>query len=570
MRTVKSFTKIQTARIAALLVLAALLGAGVQAVVAKENTMTIAIGNFAGIGTDPTLYLTEEGGWPIQDHHHYTHWEPLITIDNRSNIMPWLAKSYEVSDDYKTITFHLRNGIAFADGKPLNASVVKFNFDRLLTYGWAEHYGKNGSKDSVFVNYDHSEAVDDNTFNMYFTKGWIDMPRAIASNSIVYGYFIHPADVDPAWDIRGTLKPEKRFNGLGPYEVDENESVSDQKIVLNKRHSWRDDYNFHKPKLDKIVLKVIKDPQVAVMALEKGDIDYYCRYWNVPLDSLPALDKNPAISIKTAPETRMYYIQTAWWKEPFLGEDGVLLRKAICYALNRTEMVEGAFNGYALPATDAMFLSPLKSDSPDCCHKGYDYDLEKAKKLLAEAGWNDTNGDGILDKNGKSLKDLDLVISPAGGLSWQKDLALVVQSQLKKIGIDVQIQTVEYANYWEVLDTKDFDLRMEYNMGGYNSAVQEFSRNFDRKGSDPSYVNDYSNQNKTLATAVESAQTADSREEQEKSLCQACNILYEEAGTIPLVYQIQYAVMNSKVNGFQFGASKNTYEQDHIEVCWVE
>ena len=124
-RTVKSFTKIQTARIAALLVLTALLGAGVQAAMAEESTMTIAIGDWAGIGTDPTLSykLTDLGG--IQYHHHYTHWEPLITLDNRTNIIPWMAESYDVSDDYKTITFHLRKGIKFADGKLAQCFSIK-------------------------------------------------------------------------------------------------------------------------------------------------------------------------------------------------------------------------------------------------------------------------------------------------------------------------------------------------------------------------------------------------------------------------------------------------------------
>ena len=570
-RTVKSFTKIQTARITALLVLAALVCAGVQAAAAAENTMTIGIGDWAGIGTDPTLSykLTDIGG--IQYHHQYTHWEPLITLDNRSNIIPWLAESYEVSEDYKTITFHLRKGIKFADGKSLNASVLKFNFDRIMTYGWADVFGKNGTKSPLYIYYDHSEAADEYTLKIYFTQGWLDMPRDIAYVRI-YGYFIHPDDVDPAWDIRGTLKPQKRFNGLGPYDVDENESILNQKIVLKRRHSWRDDYNFHKPKLDKVVLKLIKDPQVAAMALEKGEIDYICRYWNVPLDSLPSLEKNPMISIKTATESRMYYLQTAYWKEPFLGEDGILLRKAICYALNRTEMVDGAFYGYAMPATDAMLLSPLRSDSPECCHKGYDYNLDLAKKLLAEAGWNDTDGDGILDKNGKSLKDLDMVITSASNLAWQNDLALVVQSQLKKIGIDVQIRAVDSSIYYGLKNTGDFDLKMYYNFGGTSSSVNEFST-FNLKGLSTNSappINDYSNQKKTLATLIEAAKMADSGEEREEYLCQACKILYEEAGIIPLVYEIQYAVMNSKVNGFQFGTSKNAYEQDHEEECWIE
>jgi len=553
------------------MVLAAL-GAGVQAAMAEENTMTIAIGDWAGIGTDPTLNkkaFLDIGG--IQSHHKYTHWEPLITLDSKGNIIPWLAESYEVSDDYKTITFHLRKGIRFADGKPLNSSVLKFYFDRLWTYGFVDPYGKNKYKIPLFIYYDHSDAEDEYTLKIYFTQGWLDMPIDIASNRL-YGYFIHPDDVDPAGDIEGKLKPEKRFNGLGSYDVDENESVADQMIVLKRRHSWRDDYNFHKPMLDMIFLKLIKDPQVAVMALEKGEIDYIDRFWNVPLDSLPDLERNPTISIKTAPESRMYYLQTAYWKEPFSGEDGILLRKAICYALNRTEMVEGAFNGYALPSTDAMFLSSQRPDTPECCHRGYDYDLDMAKKLLAEAGWNDTNGDGILDKNGESLKELDLVVTSAPALIWQRDLALVVQSQLKKIGIDMQIRPVESSVYQGVLGTGDFGLRMAYSMGRSNTPINEFIY-FNRKGSSSinsaPLINDYSNQNKTLATILDAAKIADNSEELDKYLCQACNILYEEAGIIPLVYEMQYAVMNKKVRGFQFGASVSAFA-DHEEECRIE
>lgn len=554
------------ARIAGLLVLAAILGAGVQAAVAEENEMTIAIGDWAGIGTDPTLSnndFPDIGG--VQYHHRFTHWEPLITLDSCGDIIPWMAESYEVSDDYDSITFHLRKGITFADGKLLNASILNFYFDRIWTYGYADAFGEKGSKIPLFIYYDHSEALDEYTLKICFTEGWLEMPRDIASNRL-YGNFIHPDDVDPPWDIEGALKPDKRFNGLGSYYVDEDESVLDQEIVLKRRHSWRDNYNFHKPNLNKIVLKIIKDPQVAVMALKNGNVDYIDRYWNVPLDSLTGLEDDSTIIIETAPETRMYYLQTAYWKEPFSGEDGILLRKAICYALDRDELVEGAFNGYALPATDAMLLSPLRSDSPKCCHMGYDYDLDRAKALLAEGGWTDTDGDGVLDKNGKSLKDLDLVITSASNLGWQKDLALVVQSQLKKIGIDVQIRGVESSIYTEVLSTRDFDLRMAYSMGASTSAISEFNY-FNRKK--PPRINDYCDQDETLATFVEEAKTADSINDRDEYLCKACNILYEEAGIIPLVYEMQYAAMNSKVKGFQFGPSKSAFS-DHVEECWME
>jgi len=118
---------------------------------------------------------------------------------------------------------------------------------------------------------------------------------------------------------------------------------------------------------------------------------------------------------------------------------------------------------------------------------------------------------------------------------------------------------------------------MSYNYGASNSAILELkSFNLDGAAYNPwtnlkgAPINRYINQNKTLATILETAEMADSKEEQEEYLCQACNILYEEAGIIPLVYEMQYAVMNSKVKGFQFGVSKYFYYTDLVEECWIE
>jgi len=513
-------------------------------------------------GTDPTLaeaQFPDGGGW--QDYQIYTHMSPLITMDKNANIIPWMAESYEVSDGYDTIIFHLRKGVKFADGTPLNASVLKFNFDRMLTYGWKE---KNQGENEVKY-YDHSEVLDDYTFAIHFTQSWLDMAATLA-RSYVYGSFISPLDVDPAWDIEGTLKPEKRYNGLGPYYLDENESIPKEKVVLKKRNSWRDDLNFHKPKLDKIILTKISDPQVAIMALEKGEVDYICRYWSSPTDALLALENNPDIMIMTNPSTRIFFLTTAHWKEPFEGADGILLRKAMCYALDRDELAEGAFYGYATSATDSMGISPMRIDAPECCNEGYDYDIEMAKQLLSEAGWSDTDGDGILDKNGNALRSLDLVIK--SDLPWQKDVAQIVQSQLKMIGVDIKIRTVDYAGFSEVYKTGDYDLMLLYNQGRcypLSFLIQYFALNtlYER-------INLYENQDKSLESIVINARAAASEDERDRYLCQICNILYEDAGVIPLVYEMEYALMSSKVKGFEFGPSGIVYEHDHVEECWIE
>ncbi|MDD1762720.1 MAG: ABC transporter substrate-binding protein [Methanothrix sp.] len=559
--------RMMAARLAALLVLAALFCAGVQAAMAAEETLNIGIGilqtfSCSEYGKDPTLSEKDfpDRGGVLMAQHKRTHFAPLVTLDGNGSVIPWLAESYEISGDYRTITFHLRKEVKFADGKPLNASVVMFNLDRILTYGWKEKF----SWAAAVKDYESTEIVDENTIRVHFKKGGLDALKGLCA-APGFGFFISPWDVLPEWDIRGTLKEDRKYNGLGPYYVDENESIQKQKLVLVKRNSWYDELNFHKPTVDKIVFTVISDPQTRVAALEKGKIDYISRYWNPSWDSLPSLESNSKVSIVARQNTRMNLLVTAWWKEPFNGTDGLKLRKALNYVLDRNEIVEGAFNGYAVAATDSMYLSPLLPGVADCCHKGYDYNIEMARKLLAESGWKDTDADGVLDKNGKPLRLQFIVCSDDNSdCNWQKDSALIIQSQLKMIGIDVQIQSMESGSRQEAIKKGDFDLRFWWSYPRSTSVTQSLVSDF-CTGNDTERA--YLNENRTLDALIKNAESADSEETREDLICQACQILYNEAAVIPLVYPKEYALVSSRVKNFQFGA----YDAlDPFEECRIE
>jgi len=193
MKRIIPFFRIQAAHLTALLLLAALLCAGVQAAVAKENMLTVSIGQMKyENATDPTISRNlKPGVGDVQDYHYFTHQSDLIELDGNGNIIPWMAEPYEVSRDYKTVTFHLRKGIKSADGTPLNASALKFNFDRIYTYGLIDFCGKNGSNKPICVNYDYSEASDEYTFKIHLTRGWPDLAREIAVNG-AGGRLINP------------------------------------------------------------------------------------------------------------------------------------------------------------------------------------------------------------------------------------------------------------------------------------------------------------------------------------------------------------------------------------------
>jgi len=544
--------------------LIALFFAGLQPALASENTLNVGIqtlNEYYGedFGKDPTQSNTQfpdQGGICVAQQR-YTHFAPLITLDTDGNIIPWLADSYSVSDDQKTLTLHLRNGVKFSDGTELNASIVKFNLDRIVTRGWKDRFGKT----PLYQNYDSTEVINETTLKVSFTKSWLDMPFAFASHHFL-GYFISPLDVEPAWDINGILRHETRYNGLGPYYVDENESTQKEKVVLVKQNSWYDELGFHKPKLDRIIFTVISDPQTRLMALKKGDIDLIYRYYNVPLDSLPSLENDRDITIKSRSDTLMYFLATSWWKEPFNGTDGIKLRKALSYALDRDEIAKGAFYNYAVPATDSMFISPLLHGFSECCRKGYDYDPEKARQLIKDAGWNDTNNDGILDKNGKPL-ELNIVIS-SSTYDYQKDLALIVRSQLKKMGVDVKINDMESGAQLDTWKKGDFDMIVYWSNPRYQTMSQTLASRFI---SENRYYISYENQNGTLADVVKNTESATNERDLEKYAYQASEILYEDAGVIPLVYRVEYAVMSSKVQGYEFGAQDYL---DRLEECWIK
>lgn len=144
-----------------------------------------------------------------------------------------------------------------------------------------------------------------------------------------------------------------------------------------------------------------------------------------------------------------------------------------------------------------------------------------------------------------------------------KDLALMVQSQLKRSGADVEIRSLERNDYVETSKKGAYDMRLSYDQ--LRSAPTTNLLNYFKSGG--ILATHYANENGTLEKNVINAQLTVSEEELNQDLCQVCNILYEEAGVVPLVHPMSYAVMSSKINGFEI---RPQYIYDHIEECWIE
>ena len=458
--------------------------------------------------------------------------ETLMGVTEQGDPVPKLAESWDVSPDGKTYTFHLRKGVKFHDGTPFNASVAKFSIE------WS------GKKRTFGKYISRMEIVDDYTLRVYLKEFYRPFLFDLASE--FSSKVVSPNAVEPAWDVNGKLV---KYIGTGPFKLVDYKK--DQEAVLVRN----DDYWGKKPKLEKVIWKTVPDPYTQVLALKAGELDLIGaaeHHSCLPYTEVAKLQKDPNLEVMLHSYGRYQVLRFNCEKEPF---NDVKVRRAINYAIDRELMVHTLFADIPKPAhriTDPRFKwGPSNIDE-----NYYYYDQDKAKQLLTEAGWVDTDGDGILDKDGKHFT-CDLVV-PAGEANADV-IAPFVQSELKKLGIKVNIVTLESGAAGKLRDEGKYDLYVHHSgclpsIAGY---IQIGGRYY--KGGWP-----HGYQNDTLDKLIEKAWTTPDEAEW-RALCdQIWVILHEEAPCIPLYDITKPVVFRKSVHGFKFGPTM--FEMDLSDV----
>lgn len=386
--------------------------------------------------------------------------EGLLTFDQQLNYKPLLAERWSISEDGQTYTFFLRKGIKFHDGNPFNAEAVKYAFDTYLLKQLGPELANTSSV----------EVVDEYTVRITLAK-----PNPVfLSNLAVYKEILSPAAVEQA--LKEGIKPEdlvgRVFVGTGPFKLKEWRKGQEIVFVRNK------DYWQGEVQLDEILVKIIPDASSRVLALEANEVDMLGQdmFSTIPFQEVANLEKNKDIQVmwKQADYSPNWFSFNTE-KKPF---NDPRFRKAISYAVNTREIVNAVFGkGVISPARGPLgegskFFNPLLRE--------HEYDLEKARQLLAEAGFVDTDGDGIVEKDGEPLK---LTLSTELRTAEWKKVAEMLQSQLKKAGIELEIQCYEMAALREKWKKGDFDLIQQTAIGmPHNDPQMFFETYFSSKG----------------------------------------------------------------------------------------
>ncbi|WP_307728820.1 glutathione ABC transporter substrate-binding protein [Alkalicoccobacillus plakortidis] len=346
----------------------------------------------------------------------------LVTFDEEMNIEKSLAKDWEQVDDL-TLRFELEEGVTFHDGEPFNAEAVKANIDRVTDPDIASPRGY------LFTNISEVEVIDDYTVEVKTDEPFAPLIYSFAHNG---GGMISPKSIEEDYAAMEEGKePGSVINnhpvGSSYFEFESWDTGQQIKLVNNE------DYWGEPAKLDSVTFKTVPEDGTRLADLETGSAHVSDPFSPSDVERVKGTD---GLDIIESNSMGIEYIGFNTQKAPF---DDKRVRQAISMAVDNEAIIENLLNGYGVPAIGPM--SPQIIGFDDTVEP-LGYDPEKAKELLAEAGYPDGFKTSIWTNDKRE----------------RVDLVTYLQQELGKIGIEVETETMEWGSYLDRTNSGDHDM----------------------------------------------------------------------------------------------------------------
>jgi len=476
---------------------------------------------------DPALNSAVDGGNMLL--HSF---ECLLAVDENGQLVPGQAESWETSEDGLTWTFHLRDGLKWSDGSDLTANDFVYSWKRVCdpmvaapyaetVLSMVEGYDKaiEGDLDALQV-----AAQDDNTLVVTLNApcSYFGSLAAFATLSPV-----QEATVTANGDAWATSA--ETYISNGPFYV--SEWVPGSYIMMSKNPYY---WNADAIKLDGIKWNLIEDSNAAYSAYQTGEV---LMIKDVPTEEIPSLKDNADFHVD--PIIGTYYISMNLERDAFKD---ARVRKALSLAIDRDYVANTLMQGTYSPADNFMGPGWIDMDGKqfkDNANGGqsyidvnnYEADLEEAKQLLADAGYPD----------GEGFPTITYTTNDAG---YHKVVAEYVQQAWAQLGIDLQVDIVEWASFTPMRRNGDFDVARNGWVGDYSDPSNMLDLFLSTNGNNDGKFNnaDYD------AAIYRSRETLDPTE-RSKALHDAEDILMEETGCIPVAYYNDFWLQSDKITG---------------------
>jgi peptide/nickel transport system substrate-binding protein len=354
----------------------------------------------------------------------------LTKTDKDLNIVGDLAESWDIEEGGLFITFNLRKNVLWHDGVPMTAADVKFTYETILDPQTGCPYI------SSYKDIKNIKVIDPYTIRFDYEK-----PYAPALLKFGMGVIPKHLYAGAKEDIKKSRYARAPV-GTGPYKFSRWESG--QYIVLEANQ----EYFEHVPGIKRYVYRIIADQAVQLLELVSGDVD------SMVLNPYQYFYRSETSRFKERINKYRYLAHSYTYigynlKDPLFEDERV--RQALSYAINKKRIIEAVLLGLGESCT-----GPFIKGSPyyDEMAAAYEYDPEKATKLLELAGWRDTDNDGILEKEGREFR---FILATNQGNQVRQDVATVVQRQWARLGVNAKIQVIAWSSFLDqFINKKNF------------------------------------------------------------------------------------------------------------------
>lgn len=476
---------------------------------------------------DPALNSAVDGGNMLL--HAF---ECLLTVDQSGNLAPGQAETWETSEDGLTWTFHLREGLKWSDGSDLTANDFVYSWKRVCDPMVAAPYAETvlsmvaGYDEAITGNLDALQVAAPDDLTLVVT---LNSPCSYFGSLAAFATLspVQQATVDANGDAWATAA--ETYISNGPFYV--SEWVPGSHILMSKNPYY---WNADAIKLDGIKWNLIEDANAAYSAYQTGEV---LMIKDVPTEEIPSLTGSADFFVD--PIIGTYYLSLNLNREPF---NDVNVRKALSLAIDReyvagtlmqgTYTAAGNFMGPGWIDTDgSQFMDNANGGKPYIDTVNYEANLEEAKQLLADAGY----------PNGEGLPSITYSTNDAG---YHKVVAEYLQQAWAELGIDLQVEIVEWASFTPMRRNGDYDASRNGWVGDYSDPSNMLDLLYSTNGNNDGKFN-----NAEYDAAMDVSRTTLDAAERSAALHEAEDILMDQVACIPVAYYNDFWLQSDKITG---------------------
>ena len=512
----------------------------------EEQTGTIVIRNMGNL-TSWNPALTSDGA-SIQARNLL--WPALINTDETTGAPVPGLQTWEVSEDTLTYTFTIREDAVWSDGVPITSADVKFMIEAIQSD--IETVNESDVEQIVAVN-----IIDDKTYELVLSEVNCAFLSGLSNIRLLPSHK-YAADFSDFETSEFNMNPD--VSG-GPYVLEEWAPTEFEAYRANP------DYWGGAPAIPNLVNRVIEDATIGVQAVQAGEVDYM----TMQGDLFQQITNRDQLEWSSYPQTSVGFLALNWVDpndpQPAYDEDGnpveqtphplfgdARVRRAVALGINTQDMIDAMGPDGGTPLVGAV--SPISGWAYNNDLPRYPYDPEAAMALLEEAGWVDSDGDGVREKDGEPLA---FTISYSSILQMFETEALIIQDQLNQIGFDVSVEHYEWGNYLEeIYYGQKYDATPMTNSDGAAAEPNTFTGLLlSRRDTPGTGGNIVSYINPEVDALIDEARSMPgcAPEDRAELYKEIQRMAHEDVAYVWLFVPNMFHVSNSRIGGFEPGAT---------------